>query len=559
MSKVFYEQYDTFCRRGSLMVRVQVLKIKDDMIEMAGVGPKCAPGKNKKMFITNEKGDDMPFREFPMPYRNVYDENGKLEAEYTGFRAKLPLYDGAVYRFTSRRVKKNGQTEIKEQGIRFGRHSRLLNTEDSFVKQGSHIIRCVDDSISVEKAGLLLGNSLKHKFNNRLREEGKEELIAFRSGAEKLKKSGKPIVLISDRVNMARDNGEALFKYLMANGYDSEYDIYFAVLKDTPDYERLSRIGKVLDFGSDEYKEKFLAADKIITSGFDGWFSNAFGEDYRYMADLYEFDHYFLQHGIIMNDWSKALNYANTGFKAFITSAEGEYRSILGESYGYNEDEVRLTGLARYDYLEDEHEKLIVIAPTWRKDLAGEVDREHGSRFYSEAIKGSSFHEFYQGLINNETLLSAMRDNGYKGEFYLHPSFIANFEDFKGNDLIDVLRDADYNRLFRKASILITDYSSVNMDFAYLNKPVIYSQFDRDSFFENHGCESGYFDYERDGFGPVCTTVQEVTDNIVSLIRNDCRMEQKYIERTDNFFYYRDRQNCRRIADVIFGEHQERG
>ena len=88
---------------------------------------------------------------------------------------------------------------------------------------------------------------------------------------------------------------------------------------------------------------------------------------------------------------------------------------------------------------------------------------------------------------------------------------------------------------------------------------MIYSHFDRDSFFENHGCESGYFDYERDGFGPVCTTVQEVADNIVSLIRNDCRMEQKYIERTDNFFYYRDRQNCRRIADVIFGEHQERG
>ena len=536
------------------MVRVLVLRMKDDMIEMAGVGPKCHPGKTKILRLVNEKGEDVPLSEFPMPYRNVYNESGELEATFNGFRARMPVYDGASYRFLSERKKKNGQTETKEQNIKFGRHSRLLNTENSFAVQGEYIIRCQNDIITVEKAGLLKLNSLKHKFNKTLKEAGKEDLIRLRTEGEKLRISGKPIVIICDRVNMARDNGEALFKYLMSNGYDSKYDIYFAVLKDTPDFDRLSKIGKVLDFGSEEYKKKFLAADKIITSGFDGWFSNAFGEDYRYMADLYRFDHYFLQHGIIMNDWSKALNYANTGFKVFFTSSEGERRSILEDQYGYSEDEVRLTGLARYDYLEDEAEKLIVIAPTWRKDLAGEVDREHGSRFYSEAIPGSSFHEFYQSLISNERLLEVMKENGFRGEFYLHPSFIANYEDFTGNETIKVLRDADYNRIFRKASILVTDYSSINMDFAYLHKPVIYSQFDKDTFFESHGCDSGYFDYERDGFGPICTTIQQVTDCIISMIHNGCKMDQKYIERTDNFFCYNDKNNCQRIADLIFGK-----
>ncbi len=542
-----------FSGKARPMVRIQVLKIKDDSIEISGTGPKIDPGKPRNFHIINEKGESIPIREFPMPSRNAYDEDGRLEAYYNGFRAKLPVYDGASYKFITERIKKNGEAVIKEQTLKFGRHSRLQNVEDSYVSYEGHIVRHEEGKILVEKSSWFTDKSLRNKYNKKLKELGKDYLIPFREKALKDRKSGKPVVIIADRVNMARDNGEALFKYLIGNGYDSKYDIYFAVLKDTPDYDRLKEIGPVLDFGSDEYKEKFLVADKVITSGFDSWFSNAFGDDYAYVADLYEFDHYFLQHGIIMNDWSKALNYSRTGFRAFFTSAEGEYRSILEDTYGYTEDEVRLTGLARYDYLEDEAEKLIVIAPTWRKELAGEVDRDQGSRFYSEAIKGSDFYRFYQGLISDERLLEAMRQNGFRGEFYLHPSFIANYEDFIGNDVFSVLRDADYNRVFRKASILVTDYSSINMDFAYLNKPVIYSQFDKDTFFDKHGCDSGYFDYERDGFGPVCTTVQEVTDNILALIQTDCHMDQKYIERTDSFFKYRDNNNCSRIASVIFG------
>ena len=536
------------------MVRIQVLKFIDGMMEIAGTGPKIDPDKPRAFRIINEKDEDLPIREFPMPSRDVYDEDGKLEAYYRGFRARLPVYNGASYRFVAERQKKKGPSVIKDQTLKFGRHSCLQNPDDSYVLYDGHLIRHKDGRITIEKSSWLRERSLRNNFSKFLKEQGKEYLIPYREYAEKHRGTGKPVVIIADRVNMARDNGEALFKYLIANGYDSEYDIYFAVLRDTPDYQRMKEIGPVLDFGSEEYKKKFLIADKVITSGFDSWFSNAFGDDYIYMADLYRFGHYFLQHGIIMNDWSRGLNYTRTGFRNFFTSAEGEYRSILDDTYGYTEDEVKLTGLARYDHLVDEAEKLIVVAPTWRKELAGEVDREKGSRFYSEAIKGSDFHRFYQGLISDGRLLDAMREKGYRGEFYLHPSFIANYEDFEGNDVFKVLRDADYNRVFRKAAILITDYSSINMDFAYLNKPVIYSQFDKDTFFERHGCNSGYFDYERDGFGPVCTTIQEVTDNILSLIRSGHKMDDKYVERTDSFFKYRDKNNCRRIAEVIFGK-----
>ena len=48
---------------------------------------------------------------------------------------------------------------------------------------------------------------------------------------------------------------------------------------------------------------------------------------------------------------------------------------------------------------------------------------------------------------------------------------------------------------------MVTDYASVAFDFARLGKPVVYTQFDRGIFVQNHISEPGYFDHERDGFG----------------------------------------------------------
>ena len=91
---------------------------------------------------------------------------------------------------------------------------------------------------------------------NSSRQKGKSYLITLRKKAmraERMKK--KPVVLMADRVNMARDNAEALYRYLLDNHFDRAYDIYFCVRGNTTDFKRLSEIGNVLDFGSKEYME----------------------------------------------------------------------------------------------------------------------------------------------------------------------------------------------------------------------------------------------------------------------------------------------------------------
>ena len=55
----------------------------------------------------------------------------------------------------------------------------------------------------------------------------------------------------------------------------------------------------------------------------------------------------------------------------------------------------------------------------------------------------------------------------------------------------------DVQKLLMKAALLVTDYSSVSMDFAYMNKPIIYYQFDSSKYRENQ-LQEGYFKYNKE-------------------------------------------------------------
>ena len=53
----------------------------------------------------------------------------------------------------------------------------------------------------------------------------------------------------------------------------------------------------------------------------------------------------------------------------------------------------------------------------------------------ADGFKDTDYFKFYNGLINNERLLSVMREKGYKGLFCLHPIFMKQSVDFEQNDV----------------------------------------------------------------------------------------------------------------------------
>lgn len=367
-------------------------------------------------------------------------------------------------------------------------------------------------------------------------------------------KKNKKLWIISDRPNKANDNGEHLFKYLL--DINKDIDCRFVIDKSSTDFKRIKSIGPVFKYNTFKYKLNFLLSDFIISSQANDYVINPFGKKRKFVKDLYDFKFIFLQHGIIQNDLSGWLNRFSKNMSVFVTSAKPEYKSILSGNYLYDESVVKLTGLPRHDNLlklNSTSQKKILIIPTWRKSIKGSYNNTTGESIYFEKFIETDYFKFYNSLINNPRLLECMKKYNYKGLFCLHPTHSEQYIDFEGNDCFKINEGyVDYQSEFCSSSLLVTDYSSVSFDFAFLKKPVIYSQFDKESFFDgSHVCIKGYFDYEENGFGPVCYDLEETVDAIIKSIKNNCQLENLYLERIKSFYAYFDGKNCERIYNEI--------
>lgn len=112
--------------------------------------------------------------------------------------------------------------------------------------------------------------------------------------------------------------------------------------------------------------------------------------------------------------------------------------------------------------------------------------------------------------------------------------------------------DKLYRDIYAESGLVVTDYSSAVFDFAYLRRPVLYAQFDSDVFFSGtHVYKAGYFDYERDGFGPVTRDLASTVDAIIDQMERGFELKSEYRQRIDSFFAFDDKENSRRVLEKI--------
>ncbi|SHI73414.1 CDP-glycerol glycerophosphotransferase, TagB/SpsB family [Tessaracoccus bendigoensis DSM 12906] len=361
----------------------------------------------------------------------------------------------------------------------------------------------------------------------------------------------KDIWLIADHKSEAGDNGEALFRYLAANPVRG-IEPRFVLSRCAGEYKELSRLGVVLEPGSRKHIRSYLDAAVVLNSAGDDYMVNLLGASPTMLNDLVKSRSVFLQHGVTKDDQSAWLNRPAKGFDLFVTSAERERESILNGPYGYRPEQVALTGMPRFDRLENDPDRLIVFAPTWRRNLSGALDKKSGRVQSAPNFAESDYFQFWQGVIGDRRLNDVMRACGYRGVFALHPSHAAEAFRFRGTDRISIGEyPHDYRDFFAHGEVLVTDYSSVAFDFAYLRKPVVYVQGDREEFFGGHLYREGYFSYDDDGFGPVVATVPELVDTLRDLIVDSCAMPARYRDRVDSFFAFSGGGNSQRLVEAI--------
>lgn len=351
------------------------------------------------------------------------------------------------------------------------------------------------------------------------------------------------IFLIMEDGKSARDNGYHFFKYMRKE--HSNCYCFYVIDKKSNDYNKVKEFGNIIQYKSLKHWLYYLSSYRNISNQKNGNPNATVFYVIHVLLGLYK-NRVFLQHGITKDD-SPWLYFKNTKFKYFICGAKREYDYIKA-NFGYPKQNLIYTGFARFDnlYDNDVNKKQVLIMPTWRNWLGRETN-SLGEKFLFEE---SDYYKNWNDLINDNFFIDYIEKNNIKVLFYPHINMAKYLDKFKvKSSNIEILSSKyDIQKALKESAIMITDYSSVYMDFAYMIKPVLYYQFDYKKYREKQ-LQQGYFDYERDGFGPVELNKNSLIKKFIEIYEKG--LEKKYIKRMNDFFEIRDRNNCKRIYENI--------
>ncbi|HEV7390738.1 MAG TPA: CDP-glycerol glycerophosphotransferase family protein, partial [Burkholderiales bacterium] len=358
--------------------------------------------------------------------------------------------------------------------------------------------------------------------------------------------------VLMDRDTQADDNAEHLYRYLRKEQKD--VNTYFLLARSSHDWKRLKREGfRLVAFGSLRHRLLMLNCEHFIASHIDRCIVEAVSP--KHFGNQLKHRFTFLQHGVILHDLSDWLN--TKEIDCFVASSPREYDSIAnaGNRYKFSSREVSLTGIPRHDRLTGHAppEKILLVMPTWRLSLAGTPKAGSTNREINTDFAASTYFREWNGLLGNDGLASLARRYGYRILFYPHLNVQPYGRLFELADNAALITHAhgSIQDAFKSASVMITDYSSVAFEFAIMQRPVVYFQFDRDEIFHGAHFQKGYFDYEADGFGPVCERRDAVLDAVEALLQRDAQMAPEHRARAESFLPLRDGRNCERTFQAI--------
>lgn len=358
----------------------------------------------------------------------------------------------------------------------------------------------------------------------------------------------RPIWLFIDKIYKGGDSSEYLYHYVKET--DSRVRSYYLLDESSPDYKRFQQMGdKPLKRRSLAHRLVFLSADWIIISNSTVFAFNDFStKNSAYIRDLIHFHVACVQHGMSVQKIAVAQNRLRDNIELYFCASCYEIENLMKPVYDYADYSIlKLTGVPRYDGLVNRDKKQILISPTWRMQAAVPVSKnESVERDYNPLFRETTYYQVYNSLINDLRLLEAARRYGYRIIYVLHPIVSPQAGDFETNDFVEIIPatgEMSYEKIFCESSLMVTDFSGVQFDFAYMRKPLVYLHH---RLIPQH-YEEGTFHYDSMAFGEICHDNEELISLLCDYMAHGCVMKEKYRRRADDFFAYDDHKNCERI------------
>lgn len=220
-----------------------------------------------------------------------------------------------------------------------------------------------------------------------------------------------------------------------------------------------------------------------------------------------------------------------------VCSSEG-VRDIYASAFGVKKEQVLPLGAPRLDYLlkaenakkarekieklypKTKGKKIVLYAPTFRDDA--ERDKALLDDFRPEKLLSDLGEEYVLFLKLHPQVHSAAADF----------ACVENVTDYE-----------DVRELVLASDILVTDYSSICMDFCVLGKKIVFYCPDLQWYSERRGF---YFDYKESVPGEVCEKFADLAEKIKADFSEE--KNRKFKEKN---FGFTDTDNAKRVADYI--------
>ncbi|WDL69721.1 CDP-glycerol glycerophosphotransferase family protein [Helicobacter winghamensis] len=234
------------------------------------------------------------------------------------------------------------------------------------------------------------------------------------------------------------------------------------------------------------------------------------------------FKRYFLENTDSLSD---------ENFNAIIFSNLYE-KSYFETIYNYAQNRQLLLGLARWDRvlsIEQCEKRIVLVYFTFRRYLI--QDRK--------VMEYKLFREWYY-LLNDVVLMEHMKKNKVEIYFALHHEM-----EKTNHGQFDILKPIDQNRLSdikNRASLLITDYSSMAFDFMVKDKPVIFYRIDQNELCLDEESREN-FEYAKrldDCIYNIFYNREEVVNKCIYYFNNNFALEDEFKARNNKFFSYRE-------------------
>ena len=207
-------------------------------------------------------------------------------------------------------------------------------------------------------------------------------------------------------------------------------------------------------------------------------------------------------------------------YKYILTTSDA-LNSVMAESFAVTEDKIKVWGQPRNDVLVDAtqqkkqlsdfvkvpaYEKAILYAPTFR-------DNGTTQWFPFEDFDKEKLQKF---LEDNRILLCLRAHvNENVSEEYCYCPNIINLS----SDVIDDI--TGYLYMF---DLLITDYSSIYIDYMLLNRPMMFLPYDKEQYLQDRGMN---FEYDKVTPGKKPVTYEEFVQTILSELEQDSMQSER--------------------------------